>query len=91
LPHEAKALLELFCLEPNMIGRRQNSSSRAFVSLSKIDTAFWHFTNSARQCLFCHQRRKHCGSYFAVSRIRLVGLVKWQGLHTWISIRSLEH
>jgi len=32
LPHEAKALLELFCLQPIVFGGRQNSSSCSFVS-----------------------------------------------------------
>jgi len=36
-----------------------------------------------------HQKQKHCWSYFAVRRIRLLGLVKWQGRYTWISVRSL--
>jgi len=30
------------------------------VSRGKIDSAFWHFQNLTRQCLFCHQRQKHC-------------------------------
>jgi len=30
LPHEAKAPLKLFCLQPNMIGWRQNSCRSAF-------------------------------------------------------------
>jgi len=47
---------------------------------------FGHFQNLTRECLFCHQRQKHCWSYFAIRRIRLVGLVKWQGWCTWISI-----
>jgi len=32
LPHEAKALLEVFCLQPIVIGERQNSSSSSFAS-----------------------------------------------------------
>jgi len=32
LPHEAKALLELFCLQANIFGWRQNSSSSYFAS-----------------------------------------------------------
>jgi len=32
LPHEGKALLELFCLQANLFGWRQNSSSSAFAS-----------------------------------------------------------
>ena len=31
---------------------RQNSSSSAFASWSKVDTAFWHFQNLTRKCLF---------------------------------------
>jgi len=36
LPHEAKALLELFCLQPIVIGESQNSSSSSFSSWGKI-------------------------------------------------------
>jgi len=36
LPHEGKALLELFCLQPIVFVWRQNSSSRYFASRSKI-------------------------------------------------------
>jgi len=32
LPHESKALLELFCLQPIAFGYRQNSSSGACAS-----------------------------------------------------------
>jgi len=32
LPHEAKVLLELLCLQANIFGWRQNSSSSAFAS-----------------------------------------------------------
>jgi len=42
LSYEAKEGLELFCLHPNTIGWRQNSSSRAFASWGKIDTVFWY-------------------------------------------------
>jgi len=34
-----------------MIGRRRNTSSSAFTSCGKIDTAFWHFQNLTRQGL----------------------------------------
>jgi len=40
-----RTILEIFCLHPNTIGWRQNSSSSAFASWSKIDTIFWHFQN----------------------------------------------
>jgi len=40
LPHGVKELLELFCLQPHMIGWRQNSSSSAFASWGKIDTTY---------------------------------------------------
>ena len=68
LPHEVKPVLELFCLEPNMIGWRQNSSSRAFASWCKIDTAFCNFQNLKKAVsilpseakalleLFCHEK-----------------------------------
>ena len=36
LPHEAKALLQLFCLQPITFGLRQNSSSSYFASSGKI-------------------------------------------------------
>jgi len=36
LSHEAKTLLELFCLQPIVFGQRQNSSSSSFVSWGKI-------------------------------------------------------
>jgi len=36
LPHEAKALLELFCLQPIVFGWRQNSSSIDFASWGKL-------------------------------------------------------
>jgi len=36
LPHEAKALLELFCLQPIIFGWRQNSCSSSFASWGKI-------------------------------------------------------
>jgi len=51
----------------------------AFASWSKIDIAFWHFQSLTRHCLFCLMKQKHCWSYFAIRRIRLFGLVKWQG------------
>ena len=38
-----------------------------------------------------HQRKKHCWSYFAVSKVQLLGLVKWQSQYTLISVRSLWH
>jgi len=36
LPHEAKALLQLFCLQPIIFGWRQNSASGAFALWGKI-------------------------------------------------------
>jgi len=38
LPHDSKALLELFCLQPIVYGWRQNSSSCCFASWGKIYT-----------------------------------------------------
>jgi len=32
LPHEAKAMLKVFCFQPIAIGERQNSLSRYFAS-----------------------------------------------------------
>ena len=46
LPHEAKALLQLFCLEPIIFGWRQNSLSGAFASWGKIKIHY--FTWAAR-------------------------------------------
>jgi len=36
LPHEAKALVQLFCLNPIIFSWRQNSFSGAFASRGKI-------------------------------------------------------
>jgi len=36
LPHEKKALLEVFCLQPIVISERQNSLSSSFASRGKI-------------------------------------------------------
>jgi len=36
LPHEAKAVLELFCLQPIVFWERQNSSNNSFASRGKI-------------------------------------------------------
>ena len=80
LPHEAKSMLELFCLQPNTIGWRQNSSNSAFASWGKVDIAFWHFQNLSSQCLFCHQMQTQWWSYFAIRRVQLLGMVMWQGL-----------
>jgi len=44
LPHEAKALLELFCLQPIVFGQRQNSSSSSFASWGKIKTGLHDFS-----------------------------------------------
>jgi len=33
-----------------------------------------------------HQREKHCWSYFAIRRIRLLGLVKRHGRYTGINV-----
>jgi len=33
-----------------------------------------------------HQREKHCWSHFAIRRIWLLGLVKWQRRYTCISV-----
>jgi len=62
LPHEARELLELFCLSPIMIGWRQNTSSSAFVSWGKIDsTAFRHFQNLTRKCLLSIRGKSTAG------------------------------
>ena len=41
LPHEAKALLELFCLQLIELGLRQNSSCSSFASWGKIKIYFY--------------------------------------------------
>jgi len=43
------------------------------------------FTKFNKEVSIRHQRQKHCWSYFAVRRDRLLGLVKWQGRYTWIA------
>ena len=88
LPHEAKEL-ELFCLYSNMIGWRQNSFSSVFASWGKIDTAFG--ITKFNKVSIWHQKEKRCWSYFAIGKIRLLGLIKWQGRYTWISVRPLLH
>jgi len=45
LPHEAKALLQLFCLEPIIFGWRQNSFSGAFASWGKIKIDYFTWTD----------------------------------------------
>ena len=60
LPHEAKALLELFCHHPNTIGWRQNSSSSAFASWGKRATAFLPFPKFNKEVSTGHQREEHC-------------------------------
>ena len=42
LAHKAKALLELFCLQPIAFGWRQNSSSCAFASWGKMQHMLLH-------------------------------------------------
>jgi len=39
----------------------------------------------SKEVSISHQREKHCWSYFAIRRIRLLGLVKWQERCTWIA------
>jgi len=71
---KAKKFQQCFCLI------RQNRCS--LLTLSKFD-----------KCLFGIRGKlylvKHCWSYFAPMKIWLIGLVKWQGRHNWISLRSL--
>ena len=59
--HEAKHLLELCCLSPITIGSRQNTSSSAFASWGKINTAFRHFQNLTRKCLLGIRGKSTCG------------------------------
>ena len=89
LPHEAKELLELFCLSPITIGWRQNTSSIVFASWGKIDTTFRHFRNLTINCLLGIRGKSTAGVILLLGQ--LFGLVKWQGRYTWISVRSLLH
>ena len=50
----------------------------------------WRFQNLTSVFIRL-QGEKHCWSYFAIRRIRLLGLVKWQGRYSWISVRSSLH
>jgi len=43
LHDEAKALLEVFCLQPIKTGKRQNSSSSSFASWGKIKYMILHW------------------------------------------------
>jgi len=43
LPHNAKALLELFCLQPIVFCKRQNSSSSSIASWGKIEYMILHW------------------------------------------------
>ena len=63
LSYETKELLELFCLQPNTIGWRQNSSSSAFASwgkidyllaLPKLDKCLFGIRSKSLLELFCH-------------------------------------
>ena len=47
--------------------------------------------NKKVSIVYRHQRQKYCWSYFAIRRIQLLGLVKWQWQYTWISVGSLLH
>jgi len=58
--------------------RQNRHSLLAFPKFNK-DVSTWHL------------REKHCWSYFSIRGIRLLGLVKWQGRYTWISVRFLLH
>jgi len=49
LPYEVSNHWSYFALSQK---GRQNSSNSAFASRGKIDTAFWHFHNLTRKCLF---------------------------------------
>jgi len=49
------------------------------------------FTKFNKDVSIWHQEEKHCWTYFAIWRIRLLGLVKWQRWYSWISIKSLLH
>ena len=84
-----KKLLELFCLYTNTIGWRQNSSSSAFASWGKMYTAFCHFQNLTRKCLFGIRGKSIAGL------ILLLGesdCLDWSSDRTiWISVRFSLH
>ena len=67
----------LFCL------MRQNRHNL----MRQMRHNFWHFQNLIRQCLFCHQRQKHCWSYFAIRRTQLVVLQPLQ----WCCVDCVIH
>jgi len=48
--------------------------------------SFSAFPKFNKEMSIWHQKEKHCWSYFAIRRIRLLGLVKWQGWYPWISV-----
>jgi len=48
VPHEAKALLQLFCLQPIIFGWRQNSFSGAFASWGKIKIQYFTWADQDR-------------------------------------------
>jgi len=48
LPHESKALLQLFCLQPIIFGWRQNSFSGAFASWGKTKIHYFTWADQYR-------------------------------------------
>ena len=90
LPHEAKELMKLFCLLTNMIGWRQ-SSPAMLLPHEPNRHSLLVFPKFNKEVSIRHQTEKHCWSYLAIMRIRLLRLVKWQERYTWIDVRPLLH
>jgi len=56
---------------PAVLLRQNRHSLLAFPKLNK-EMSNWH------------HKEKHCWNYFAIRRIWLLGLIKWQRWYTWI-------
>jgi len=83
LPHEAKALLQLFCLQPIRFGWKQNSFSGAFASWSKIKIHYFTWGGSGLDRTDHFQ--KFCGS--GLDRIQFYRIRTGLGLKNF-TVRS---
>ena len=83
LPHEVKALLELFCLQPIVFGQWQNNSSSSFDPWGKIKVQ--HFTLADRTSDF----QKFCWS--GLDRIQFYRIRTGLGLKNFTVRSSLAH
>jgi len=82
LPHEAKALLELFCLQPIVFGWRQNSSSSSFEWFE------WFYIGGSGLDL-TDDFQKFCGS--GLDRIQFYQIRTGLGLKNFTVCLSLPH